>query len=312
MSMHRGIKLRHIRAFLDTAEEGSVTGAARRMGISQPSLSKTLSELEAMMGVALLTRVGRGTALTAEGETFRRHALQAVQQLETGAAAVHPQRLTGTISVGLLPTVAGGFFPRVALDFCRRRPAARISVQTGPNLFLLGRLRAGEIDLMVGRMPSPDEMPGLTFDWLYDEEIVLAARPGHPLVGRPAEEAVPQCPLILPTPAAIIRRPVDDYLLALGVTDPQVSFETVSLAPGLSLVEGSDMLWFISRGVIARELEHGALTTLPIRAPFMAGAVGLTMKQSAQRRPEVAQLVDALHEAALTREGPRRAPTRSA
>jgi LysR family pca operon transcriptional activator len=147
-------------------------------------------------------------------------------------------------------------------------------------------------------MPAPAEMPGLRFDYLYEEEIVLAARAGHPHAGNDAAAALRACDLILPSRAAIIRRPVDDYLVALGITDPAVRIETVSLATGLGLIEQSDMLWFISRGVIARELAAGKLITLPVSAQFMAGAVGLTLKQSDQDRPDVADLIALLHGAA--------------
>ena len=79
--------------------------------------------------------------------------------------------------------------------------------------------------------------------------------------------------------------------------------ETVSLATGLALLEQSDLLWFISRGVIAREVAAGTLVTLPITAQFMSGAVGLTMKNDAQDRPEIAQLIDMLHTEAQNRAG---------
>jgi LysR family pca operon transcriptional activator len=296
--MHKGIKLRHIRAFLDVAEEGGITAAARRQGISQPALSKTLAELDALMGVGLLTRMGRRSVPTPAGETFRRHALQAIHALEAGVEAAQGGGRPGMVTVGALPTVAGSFFPTVALDFTRRRPGVRIAVVTGPHGYLLGRLRDGDIDLIIGRMPAPAEMPGLRFDYLYEEEIVLAARAGHPFAGGDPAQALRASDLILPSRAAIIRRPVDDYLVALGITDPAVRVETVSLATGLGLLEQSDMLWFISRGVIARELKAGKLVTLPISAQFMAGAVGLTLKQSDGERSEVAELVAILQRAA--------------
>ncbi len=277
--MHKGIKLRHIRAFLDAAEEGGISAAARRQGISQPALSKTLAELEAMLGAALLVRRGRRSYLSPAGENFRRHALQAVQELETAAAVVQSGGTDQFVTIGALPTVAGSLVPSVALEFSRRRPGGRISVVTGPNLYLIERLRAGAIDLMIGRMPGAREMPGLRFDYLYEEQVVLAARKGHPMAAIGASAALRACDLILPPRGAIIRRTVDDYLSALGINEPRCSIETVSLATGIGLLESSDMLWFISRGVIAREIEAGTVVILPISARFMSGAVGLTMKR---------------------------------
>ncbi|OCX67350.1 hypothetical protein BFP70_01805 [Thioclava sp. SK-1] len=294
MALHRGIKLRHVRAFLDVVDEGSISAAARAQGISQPALSKTLGELEAMMEVTLLTRQGRRVTLTVAGKSFRRHALQALQQLDSAVAAAQGEARVDMINVGLLPTVAGGVFPRAALAFSGRHPGVKISMLTGPHTYLLGKLRDGQIDLMIGRMPAADEMPGLRFDFLYHEEIVLVGRSGHPMEGRPGAYVLPRAELILPTQGSIIRSTVDQFLLSSGITDPKMRYETVSLPPALGLLEASDLLWLISRGVVRRELDSGVLQTFDLGAPFLSGAVGLTMKHSATDRAELIDLIEAM------------------
>ena len=72
------------------AEAGGLTAAARAEGLSQPAVSKSLSELEDLLGARLLSRQGRRVALTAEGEAFRRHAREAVASLDAAARAVQP------------------------------------------------------------------------------------------------------------------------------------------------------------------------------------------------------------------------------
>ncbi|WP_375261075.1 LysR substrate-binding domain-containing protein [Palleronia sp.] len=307
MTIHRGLKLRHLRIFLAIAEAGSISGAARDLGITQPSVSKALGDLEAMVSARLLERAGRGVALTPKGDTFRRHAAQALKSLDAGAEAVRGDA-PGRVSVGVLPTVAGGFFPDVALPFVAQHPGLRLTITTGSHLHLLGELRAGRIDMMLGRMPDTPEMPGLRFHWLYDEEIVLVARAGHPLRDRPAEEALRSVPVILPPDTAIIRRTVEDYLTAIHVTQPDVSVQTVSLAPALRFLEGSDMLWFISRGVVERELRRGTLVAWPLDVPFLSGAVGITTRANDRDHPGLRLLHDALSAAAPPRaEGARQA-----
>ena len=298
MTIHRGIKLRHLRIFLAIAEERTISAAARRLGVAQPSLSKAMSDLEAMLGIPLLTRVGRGVTLTAEGATFRRHAIQALQQLETGAEAIHAGGTAGTVAVSVLPTAAGRLLPDAALDLRARRPSLRLSITTGPHRHLVERLRATEIALMVGRMPEAAEMPGLRFEWLYDEEIILVGRHDHPFARRSHIEALRACALILPTRQAIIRRLVEDYLAVSGILDPVIAFETVSLAGALRLMERSDMLWFISRGVVERELRNGYLHEWPLDAPFMAGAIGVTTRREGAPDENVQALMDALSVAA--------------
>lgn len=181
-AMHPGVKLRHIRAFLDIAAEGGLTAVARVQGITQPALSRTLAELEALMGQPLFLRQGRKLVLTEAGALFRRHALAGIQALEAGAAALRPGA-GGVLRIGVLPTVATRFIPRVMLAFREMNPETVLSVETGPHFHLMRLLRDGAVELMVGHLPAASEMAGLSFDHFYEEEVILAARAGHPGLG---------------------------------------------------------------------------------------------------------------------------------
>lgn len=299
--MHPAVKLRHIRAFLDIAAEGGLTAVARRQGISQPALSRTLAELEDLLGQPLFLRQGRRLILTEAGQLFRRHAAAAIGALEAGAAALQPGQ-AGSLRIGVLPTVATRFFPQVMLRFRDLRPQIVLAVETGPHFHLMRMLRDGAIDLMVGRLPGAQEMAGLTFDHLYEEDVVLAARAGHPLARRPLAEALARAPLILPPATALIRPAVDACLASLGLAGQRPAVETVSLALGRGLCLGSDMLWFISRGVIVDELDRGLLVDLPLGARSLAGAVGLTMRQTATGS-DLATLADVARAVARDRTG---------
>jgi LysR family pca operon transcriptional activator len=280
MIIHPGVKLRHIRAFLDIASGGGLSAVARAQGISQPALSRTLAELEDLLGHALFLRQGRRLVLTEAGAVFRRHALMGLQALDAGAAALRPGGDGGRLLIGVLPTTATRFFPRVALRFHRISPAPMLSVVTGPHSYLMGLLRSGELDLMVGRMPAPSEMAGLRFDHLYEEDVLLCARAGHPLLHLPLAELLAQVPLVLPPEGALIRRAVEDFLASQGLANLRPAFETVALALGRGLLMESDALWFISRGVIADDLDRGDLVEVPTGAQFLIGSVGLTRRQT--------------------------------
>lgn len=295
--MHPAVKLRHIRAFLEIATEGNLSMVARRQGITQPALSRTLAELEALLQTALFRREGRRLVLTDKGSLFRHHASLALQSLEAAAAALNPGTGGGTLHVGVLPTAATRLFPRVALRFQALAEDTVLSVSTGPHAYLMRLLREGAIDLMIGRMPMAAEMAGLTFDHLYEEEVVLVARAGHPLAAGPTALALASCPLILPPHGAIIRRAVDDFLATQGLTGLRPAFETVALALGCGIVLASDALWFISRGVVAEELDRGEMQVVPTGARFLSGAVGMTRRQGGAPQPGLDTLARLLREA---------------
>ncbi|WP_417278040.1 LysR substrate-binding domain-containing protein [Celeribacter sp.] len=299
MDIPNGMKLRHLEAFLAVAEAGTISAAARARNVSQPALSKTIAELEAQLGTELFTRTGRQAVLTPAGEAFRRHALSSLQSLEAGVRALTGGGRMDVVKVGVLPTVASGLFPAVALEFSNLRPDARIAVITGPNRYLIDRMRSGGLDLVVGRMAPARDMTGLSFEYLYDETVLLVGRKGHPGLALSPVEALRRYPVILPNPGSIIRQQVVQYLIAAGLDESvDVRFETVARPVGLPLVERSDMLWFISRGVVERELTEGRLATLDLGVDYMTGAVGLTRKFDFTRDSPADFLASLLHQRA--------------
>ncbi|QFS84935.1 Hca operon transcriptional activator (plasmid) [Roseivivax sp. THAF40] len=291
-----GLNLRHIRVFLAVAQQGSVSAAARRLNVSQPALSKTVADTERLIGQPLFRRTGRKMVLTAPGAIFLRHALDAMRNLENGLKAVSGDGPDDVLSVGVLPTVAASLFPAVVQDFREARRSAYISVTTGPHGHLLDKLRRGDIELMIGRMPEPDEMAGLRFSFLYEDTIELVARADHPGLSRKVRHILRDYPVILPNRASIIRKIVDGFLSAEGIDGVTPALETVSLNLALPLLQSTDMTWFISKGVVARELQMGTLGTFDITAGYMTGAVGITMRSDKDTSTHAAYLIELLNQ----------------
>ena len=272
MIIHPAIKLRHIRCFLDIATEGTLSQVARAQGLSQPALSRSLAELEDLLGTPLFHRRGRRLVLTDAGAAFRSHARRAVHALQAGVDALFPNGGTGTLRIGILPTVATRFFPAVALRLMVQRPNLLLAVETGPHFHLMKLLRDGQIDLMFGRMPMSSDMADMRFDHLYEDAIVLVARAGHPLIGQQVADILRRVPVILPPSTAIIRRVVDDYLTSLDLSGLRPAMETVAMALGRGVLIGSDAVWFISRGVVADDLSRGDLVMIDTQVAFLSGA----------------------------------------
>ena len=290
MVMHHGIKLRQIRLFLQIAESGGLTAAGAVLGLSQPAVSKSLAELEDLLGVSLFQRLGRRMSLTPAGEAFRRHAREAVASLDAGAQAVRGQG-GQRVSVGLLPTVSTRFFPAVVARFLQGPAAVTLSIETGSHPFLLQKLRARQMDLMIGRMPNPAEMAGVDFEYLYEEPIIAVVKAGHPAQRAPIASLLRDYPVILPTRDAIIRKNVDEYLASLGLAGMEPAVETSTLALGRGLVLASDAVWFISKGVVENEVDAGQLVEIALGAAFLSGAVGMTTIAGATLPPAIAALM---------------------
>ena len=283
MNLRASLSLRHIRNFLEVARTQSVSRAAERLNITQPAVSRSLRELEDLLGAALFDRVGRGLVLNEAGRVFQGHATAAMTELMRGAERLSQDAdLSARLAIGVLPTAASDLLPRAALTFRQEMPKVSLHIQTGPNGHLFSQLREGNLDLVVGRMPEKEVAAGLTFHQLYIEDVVLVCRPGHPiLAGEAPERQIANYTLILPPDGAVIAPTVTRYLSSIGLDEIRAAFETVALPVGRKIVMRSDALWFISRGVVADEVAAGWLQQVPLASPLLSGPVGISTARSA-------------------------------
>ncbi|MFN7002779.1 MAG: LysR substrate-binding domain-containing protein [Roseinatronobacter sp.] len=292
------LRLRHLRCFLETARLGGLSAAAEVLCVSQPAASKTLRELEDILGVALFDRSARRLVLSPAGRVFQQHAGTAMRALEAAQQAVRdaPERLT-RLTVGGLPTVATDLLPLAALRFNALLPHCTLQVTTGPNWLLLAQLREGTVDLMLGRAPGAEQMTGLTFRQLYTERVGIIVRPDHPLRG--VSDFTPlleDYPLMLPPAQALIAPAVRAWLVSVGLSHLEPEFEAVSLAFGRKLVMQSDTVWFISEGVVADELASGTLAKLEPESELPAGAVGICQRANSDATLESETFVKVLRD----------------
>lgn len=286
----RRVKLRHLQAFLEVAARRSVARAAEALHVSQPAISKTLRELEEITGAVLIERSRSGVHLTAAGEMFHHYAAAGIAALARGLDGLAQGGRVDTVMlrVGALPTVAARLAPTVVKRFREEDGGAVVSLETGPNGYLLEKLRAGGLDLVVGRLAAPDKMRDLSFTHLYSEPVVVVARPDHPALADPRPslvEAVARYPVVAPPKDAVIRRTVDEMLAARGVGALVDRVESVSNAFGRAFVRQTDALWFISEGVVIDDLREGRLTLIAAPAAEATGPVGLTVRAGVDISP---------------------------
>lgn len=274
------IKLRHIACFLEVVRLRSVVNAAEALNISQPAASKTIQELEELLGGALFDRSRRNLILTGFGEVFYRYAATSVAALRQGIDAAKGSNEAATVKVGALPTVSARILPGAVQRFTAAEHGVRTRIITGPNNYLLSLLRTGDVDLVIGRMTEPDAMVGLSFEHLYSERVVFVVRPGHPLLAQRhfTLAMIEPYQTLMPTPDSVIRRLVERMLLIQGVTGLRTDIETVSNAFGRAYVRQTDAVWIISEGVVANDLAEGQLQALPVDTGETIGPVGLTTR----------------------------------
>ncbi|MDR5905329.1 pca operon transcription factor PcaQ [Franzmannia qiaohouensis] len=297
------IKLRHLQAFLEVAKRRSFARAAESLAITQPGISKAIRELEESVAAPLFERNAQGVALTQAGLTLLRHAGPALRALEEGVGAVSAAQGSGEwLRVGALSTVESQLLPRAILRWqaALEAPDSGVKVVTGASAYLLSQLRAGELDLVVGRMTEAREIRDLTFEHLYYEPLLLVVRGGHPLVGiapLPAER-LSELAWVLPPPQTTLRQRVDSFCVRHGLGLPGRRLETLSLPISRRYTLDSDALWVAPREAVADDIAAGLLVELALPLEDQGGSVGFCRNASLQPSLGLEAFCEALREVA--------------
>jgi DNA-binding transcriptional LysR family regulator len=180
--------LRRLTSFLAVVEEGSFTRGARRVGITQPSLSQQIRTLESELGGPLLERLPRGVRLTPAGRALLPEAQAAVRAAErAGNAARMAFGLeAGELEVATLLSMAVGILPHAIARWIERYPGIAIRMREYTHRSLLeDDVRSGVGDIALGPVPESWDGP---LERLGSEELVVVLPASDPLAG---EQSVP-------------------------------------------------------------------------------------------------------------------------
>jgi LysR family pca operon transcriptional activator len=273
-----------LQCFLEVARQGSLARAAEVLAISQPAVSKTLKELEDVLQARLFERSKQGVTPTAAGLAFLRYAGPSVQALREGVRSLRSgEHEAGQLRLGVLSTVESSLIPDVVRRLHERHPALVISVATGQSTDLLDKLRAGDLDLVVGRVSDSPRIEGLTFEHLYSESMILVVRPEHPLLQAPLRDAavLADYPVVVPLAGTIIRRYANSLFVQCGIGLPSQRLETISVALSRRYVQSCDAVWVAPLDAVRQDLLRGELFELDIGLREPGGSVGICSNPSA-------------------------------
>lgn len=275
--MDRRIKFRHLDAFSAIARARSFKRAAEQLNLTQPAISKTLKELENILGVTVMERSRSGVSLTPQGEVFLQFAEQSTAALRHGLRSIRASgSAAGPLKVGALPSVASALLPRAVMSFSRQSPDSLLEIHEGPHHDLTTRLRRGRLDLVVGRLGKPDTMEGLSFQQLYSEEVVVVARPDSPALDIVDVAELAGFRVLYPPKDSAIRPLVARMLISRGVPLFETRIETASPAFARAVTRSApDTVWIISRGVVAEDIAERRLLPLKLDMGQTLGAVGI-------------------------------------
>lgn len=260
--------LRQLRAFVAVVDEGSFTQAAKKLSLTQSAISHSMRALEEGLGCRLLTRLGKKTVVTGEGEVFLGRCRRILGELELAGRELDGLRRwgQGRIRIGAPHSLCQFLLPTVLREFRDCFPRCEPSIEAGDTALLLERLKEHELDVVLGMRSGPKS--GIASRSMFHDEMTFMVPPVHEWVERkviPTGE-VPTTQFIVYGRSTETHRLVEKHFHALGVSlraplvlgDMEAIKEMAKIGIGVGI---------LAPWVAGRELDEGSLVALPVGEP---------------------------------------------
>ncbi|QJR17723.1 LysR family transcriptional regulator [Pelagibacterium halotolerans] len=295
---------RELLAAVTIARSGTLSAAARQLGLSQPAISQHLAHLESRLERPLFIRTS-ASARPAPGALPVIDAMGlALAEIDQGLEEI--RFLTGgsdgRLRIGALPLALPLLLPRAIDSVLDRYPDARVAVDVGGYEGLEAGLRSGEIDAIIGSLRPGATTPDLTTRTLFEDGLTIVASPGHPLLSHPMPRLadLAAADWVLPLPHVPLREEFDSLLAGAGLPPPARCIETNSMTVVRALLAARARLAVVSRHQVSGDIDRGAMAKLRAPLSVRRRPVGITLRGQAQHTPLLSAFIDALETTANT------------
>lgn len=263
------MELRHLRYFVQIVDCQSLSGAARVLGVAQPALSQQIAQLEAQLGLTLLTRSVRGVRPTQSGEAFYKQAMSILRQFANIPAiiAASDEDEAGTVSIGLPASIASVIGDSLLARITERLPRVSLEISEFPSSYLAELLTTARLELAV--LVSDSIPRGVKSEVLLKEDIVVVGKPDAlPASPSISLERLASLPLVGPPRANDLRRRIDETFAAIGlypfyrcqIDGTSLATRAVKRGLGVSLIPWSAAHEDLSSGTLEmRDIEDCGL-----------------------------------------------------
>ncbi|MDG1858525.1 MAG: LysR substrate-binding domain-containing protein [Emcibacteraceae bacterium] len=293
------LKFRQLRLLVAVDEQRNILKASEQLNIAQPAATKSIRELEDVLGVSLFIRSSRGVSPTLYGDVAIKHAKMILSQIKQISEEIISlaHGVTGHINVGTLLAASPILIPKSILKLKEERPNITVTVMEGTNDKLMPALRTGDLDVVIGRLPEYREREGLTQHPLYEEPISIVVRKGHPIEDKPniTIEDLSKLEWILPLPQTSLRRQIETEFRNAEIEPPVNAIESVSILTNYEILLESDMVAAMPYQVAKNNQK---LTILPFTFSDASSTIGVTVKAQENLSPAVEYYIETLKEVA--------------
>lgn len=236
--------------------------------MTQPAISRQISEIEKQLDSPIVRRERNRLFLTPLGARLAEHAQGVVQQLRRAEFDFDAMRkgLGGQVSVGVVTSLAPLLLPDTIAMIKQSAPQVTISVREGHFVSLLPALRSGAIDLLIARSWQQTELEGIEQIELLREPLAVVSGHEHPQAGKAGfdwHEAM-RWPWILPEEDSVAGRAIDAFFSAGGLAPPRDRVNSLSLPLNIALMRRMPYLALFPQKLALQHARRGELALLPL------------------------------------------------
>jgi DNA-binding transcriptional LysR family regulator len=277
------VRLTQIRDFLAVVESGSIRAAARKLGVAQPTITKSVRSLEAELHVQLLGRNARGIVPTASGRAFFARARVAQSELRKAEeeAAQLGGSSVGTVALGMGSVGTVLILPDAVARFRQQFPRARVRVVEGVAHVLLPAVRDETLDFAFGLRPATTIDRTLRFRPLYRSQLVVAARKRHPLGSARSLAELAAADWLTTTTLGLPGGPLAQLFASAGFAPPQPVIQCESYNAVVALLAKTDMLGLMQRRMLSEPFAHEFLQEVAVAEPMPSVTAGIFTRADA-------------------------------
>ncbi len=293
------MKLHHFREVVSISEQGSIRAAARSLQVTQPSLTRSLADLEREIGAPLFERRARGVVATPLGEAFIVRAESILQEVRRARDEMGQLcgSSVGTVTAGLSIAAHLALLPKVLSPFQKRYPDTKLHIIEGfyPTLEL--GLRSGTVDFYVGVDPGGNMLSELSREVISRNTRTVLCRVGHPLATSTSLKQL--CSAQWAT-TSITRAAEDEIGKIFGLHSlptPKLGLRTQSALTLITCLLHSDLLAMVPVQWNEFALTRGLLTTIPVIEELAALPIVAIRRADLPLTPAGTHLLDLLRRA---------------
>jgi LysR family transcriptional regulator, regulator of abg operon len=286
--------LKQIYNFVTVVEAGSIRAAARKLGVSQPAITKSVRSLEAELQAQLVQRTPHGVVPTPSGRAFFERARVAQAELRKAEEEATRIEGEGSVAFGVGPVAALLVAPEAVARFRQQFPTARVRVVEGLAPALLPLVRNATLDFAMGPRLDARLDPVFAFRPLYRAEHLVVARKGHRLRNARALAELADADWLNLTGAGQSSDPLDRMFSSAGLLAPRRVVQCESYNTIVAMVAKTDMLAIIARLLLAEPFARSVLEEIAIAEPAPTLNVGMFTRADAPLTPAAAAMAKAV------------------